>query len=34
MPQFLACILILAVIGVSIQVLFHWPGKRWAAWEA
>jgi NitT/TauT family transport system permease protein len=34
MPQFFACILILAVIGISIYVLFFWAGKRWASWEA
>jgi NitT/TauT family transport system permease protein len=34
MPQFFACILILAAIGISIYVLFYWLGKRWAGWEA
>lgn len=34
MPQFFACILILAMIGISIYVLFYWLGKRWAGWEA
>jgi NitT/TauT family transport system permease protein len=34
MPQFFACILILATIGISIYVLFFWIGKRWASWEA
>jgi NitT/TauT family transport system permease protein len=34
MPQFFACILILAVIGISIYVFFFWAGKRWASWEA
>ena len=34
MPQFFACILILAMIGISIYVLFFWLGKRWAGWEA
>ena len=33
MPQFFACILILAVIGISIYVFFFWAGKRWASWE-
>lgn len=34
MPQFFACILVLAVIGISIYVLFFWIGKKWASWEA
>lgn len=34
MPQFFACILILAMIGISIYVLFYCLGKRWAGWEA
>ena len=34
MPQFFACILILAAIGISIYVLFYWLGKRWAGWES
>jgi len=34
MPQFFACIVILAVIGISIYVFFFWAGKRWASWEA
>lgn len=34
MPQFFACIVILALIGISIYVLFYWLGKRWAGWEA
>ena len=34
MPQFFACILILAFIGISIYVLFFWMGKKWASWEA
>jgi NitT/TauT family transport system permease protein len=34
MPQFFACILILALIGISIYVLFYWLGKKWAGWEA
>jgi NitT/TauT family transport system permease protein len=34
MPQFFACILILATIGISIYVLFFWIGKRWASWES
>jgi NitT/TauT family transport system permease protein len=34
MPQFFACILVLAIIGISIYVLFFWIGKRWASWES
>ncbi|MGH6922167.1 MAG: ABC transporter permease [Propylenella sp.] len=34
MPQFFAVILILAVLGISIYVLFYWLGKKWAGWEA
>jgi NitT/TauT family transport system permease protein len=34
MPQFFACILVLAMIGISIYVLFFWIGKKWASWEA
>ena len=33
MPQFFACIVILAAIGISLYVLFFWIGKRWASWE-
>ncbi len=34
MPQFFAIILILAILGISIYVIFYWLGKRWASWEA
>jgi NitT/TauT family transport system permease protein len=34
MPQFFACIVILATIGISLYVLFFWIGKKWASWEA
>jgi NitT/TauT family transport system permease protein len=34
MPQFFACILVLALIGISIYAFFFWLGKRWAGWEA
>lgn len=34
MPQFFACILVLALIGISIYVFFYWLGKKWASWEA
>jgi len=34
MPQFFAVILILALIGILIYVLFFWIGKKWASWES
>ena len=34
MPQFFACILILAVIGLAINLLFRWLARRLAGWEA
>jgi NitT/TauT family transport system permease protein len=34
MPQFFACILVLAIMGISIYVLFFWIGKKWASWES
>jgi len=34
MPQFFAVILLLAVIGISIYVLFFLIGKKWASWES
>ncbi len=34
MPQFFATILVLALIGLSIYVLFYWIGKKWASWES
>ena len=34
MPQFFAVILVLALIGISIYVLFYWIGKKWASWES
>jgi NitT/TauT family transport system permease protein len=33
MPQFFACIVILAVIGVLLYVTFFLIGKKWASWE-
>ena len=29
-----AVILVLALIGISIYVLFFWIGKKWASWES
>ncbi|MFO1037846.1 MAG: ABC transporter permease [Geminicoccaceae bacterium] len=34
MPQFFACILVLAVIGISIYAFFYWLGQKTAGWEA
>ncbi len=34
MPQFFATILLLALIGIGLYVLFYWVGKRWASWES
>jgi NitT/TauT family transport system permease protein len=34
MPQFFACIVVLAIIGISVYVLFFWIGKKWASWES
>jgi NitT/TauT family transport system permease protein len=34
MPEFFACILILAVLGILIYLLFFWLGKRLAGWES
>jgi NitT/TauT family transport system permease protein len=34
MPQFGATILIIAILGVLIYVVFYAIGKRWASWEA
>ncbi len=34
MANFYAIILILALMGVSIYVIFYWIGKKWASWQA
>lgn len=34
MPEFFACILILAVLGILIYLFFFWLGKRLAGWES
>jgi len=34
MPEFFACILILAVTGIAIYAFFFWLGKRLAGWES
>jgi NitT/TauT family transport system permease protein len=34
MPQFFACIVILALIGVLLYVTFFLIGRKWASWEA
>ena len=33
MPQFFACILILAIIGLAMNLFFRWLGERLAGWE-
>ncbi len=34
MPEFFACILVLAVTGIAIYVFFFWLGKKLAGWES
>ena len=34
MAEFGATILIIAILGVLIYVIFYFIGKRWASWEA
>jgi len=34
MDNFYAIILLLALMGVSIYVIFYWIGKKWAGWQA
>lgn len=34
MPEFFACILVLAVTGIAIYAFFFWLGKRLAGWES
>jgi NitT/TauT family transport system permease protein len=34
MENFYAIILLLALMGVSIYVIFYWIGKKWAGWQA
>ena len=34
MSEFGATILIVAILGVLIYVIFYFIGKRWASWEA
>ena len=34
MSEFGATILIIAILGVPIYVVFYFIGKRWASWEA
>lgn len=34
MPEFFACIVILAVTGITIYTFFFWLGKRLAGWES
>lgn len=34
MPAFFATIILLAVMGIIIYVIFYWIGKKYASWEA
>lgn len=34
MENFYAIILLLALMGISIYVIFYWIGKKWASWQA
>jgi NitT/TauT family transport system permease protein len=34
MDLFWAVILLIALMGVSIYVIFYWIGKKWASWQA
>jgi NitT/TauT family transport system permease protein len=34
MDYFWAVIMILALMGVLLYVIFFWVGKRWASWQA
>jgi NitT/TauT family transport system permease protein len=34
MPEFFACILLLAVTGITLYALFYWLGKKLAGWES
>jgi NitT/TauT family transport system permease protein len=34
MPEFGATILIIAILGILIYIVFYFIGKRWASWEA
>ncbi len=34
MENFYAIIVLLALMGVSIYVIFYWVGKKWASWQA
>jgi NitT/TauT family transport system permease protein len=34
MPQFFACLLILAFLGLMIHVFFSWLSRKLAGWDA
>jgi NitT/TauT family transport system permease protein len=34
MDLFWAVILLIALMGVTIYVIFYWIGKKWASWQA
>jgi NitT/TauT family transport system permease protein len=33
-PQFFACIVLLAATGIGLYVLWSWVSRRWASWDA
>src|SRR5437763_15078835 len=33
MPMFFATILLLALLGITIYIIFYFIGKKWASWE-
>ena len=34
MPMFFATILLLALLGITIYIIFYFIGKKWASWES
>jgi NitT/TauT family transport system permease protein len=34
MEFFWAVIVLIALMGVTIYVIFYWVGKKWASWQA
>ena len=34
MPMFFATILVLALLGITIYIIFYFIGKKWASWES
>jgi NitT/TauT family transport system permease protein len=33
-PQFFACIVLLAATGIGLYVFWSWVARRWASWDA